>query len=78
MYMYKASVSFGLLLFGVVLLAFSGVRLAHLVGATWEFAIFASGTALAGSCCAVLQSNKRIDDLEKKISEIDNARKAQA
>ena len=78
MYMYKASVSFCFLFFGIALMAFSGARLAHLVGVTWEFAAFASGIALAGSYGAVLQSNKRIDDLEKKISEIDNARKAQA
>ena len=76
--MSRASLNYCFFFFGIALMAFSGSRLGHIVGVTWEFAAFASGIALVGSYGAVLQSNKRIDDLEKKISELDNARKVQA
>ena len=76
--MSKASLNFGLLIFGIALMAFSGARLGHIVGVTWEFAAFATGIILSAACGAALQTKKRIDDLEKKVAELEISRKTQA
>jgi uncharacterized membrane protein len=65
--------------FGVALTAFSSFHLGRLVGGvTWEIAAFAGSIILSAASIAGLQSGVRIDDLEKKVSELENARKAQA
>jgi hypothetical protein len=76
--MSRASLNLGFFFFGVPLVAFSGARLGHIVGVTWEFAAFATGIIVSAICGAGLQTNKRIDHLEKKVSELENARKVQA
>jgi hypothetical protein len=76
--MSRANVQLGLFFFGVALMAFSGSRLGHIVGVTWEFAAFATGIIVSATCGAGLQTKKRIDDLEKKVSELEIARKMQA
>ena len=76
--MNRASLNYVFFLFGIALTAFSGSRLGHIVGVTWEFAAFATGIVLWATCGAWLQTKKRIDDLEKKVSELEDARKVQA
>lgn len=76
--MSRASPEVGLLIFGVVLMAYSGTRLGNIVGVTWEFAAFATGVLVSAVACAGLQTKKRIDDLEKKVTELENARKNEA
>ena len=76
--MSKASLNYVFFLIGIALTAVSGSRLGNIVGVTWEFAAFAAGIVLWATCAAALQTKKRIDDLEKKVSELENARKVQA
>ncbi len=76
--MNRASLNYVFFFFGIVLTAASGTRLGNIVGVTWEFAAFATGIVVWATCAAGLQTKKRIDDLEKKISELENARKVQA
>jgi hypothetical protein len=76
--MNRASLNYVFFLFGVVLTTVSGSRLGNIVGVTWEFAAFAAGIVLWATCAAWLQTKKRIDDLEKKVSELENTRKVQA
>ena len=76
--MSRASRNYVLFFFSFGLTAFSGTRLGNIVGVTWEFAAFAVGIIVSAVCLAGLQAGKRIDDLEKKVSELENARKAQA
>jgi hypothetical protein len=76
--MSRASLNYVFFFFGIALTAFSGSRLGHIVGVTWEFAAFATGIAVWATCGAALHTKKRIDDLEKKVSELENARKVQA
>ena len=76
--MSKASLNMLFFVFGIALTAFSGSRLGHIVGVTWEFAAFATGIVVWATCGAALHTKKRIDDLEKKVSELENARKVQA
>ena len=76
--MSRTSLNYCFFFFGIALMAYSGSRLGHIVGVTWELAAFAVGIVLAAGCGAELQTRKRIDELEKKISELDNARKVQA
>jgi hypothetical protein len=76
--MNRASLNYVFFLFGVVLTTVSGSRLGNIVGVTWEFAAFAAGIVVWATCAAALQTKKRIDDLEKKVFELEDARKAQA
>jgi len=76
--MNRANLNFILFFFGIALMAFSGSRLGHIVGVTWEFAAFATGIVVSAISGAGLQTKKRIDDLEKKVSELEIARKMQA
>jgi hypothetical protein len=76
--MNRASLNYVFFLLGVVLTTVSGSRLGNIVGVTWEFAAFAAGIVVWATCAAALQTKKRIDDLEKKVSELENARKVQA
>jgi hypothetical protein len=76
--MNKASLNYVYFVFGIALTAFSGSRLGHIVGVTWEFAPFAVGAIVSAVSLAGLQTKKQIDDLEKKVSELENARKVQA
>jgi len=76
--MSKTTHNYLVLLFGVVLTTAAGVRLGNIVGVTWEFAAFAVGIVVWAVSLAGLQIGKRIDDLEKKVSELENARKVQA
>jgi hypothetical protein len=75
--MSRANLNFVFYFFGIVLTASSGVRLGEKVGVTWEFVAFATGIVVWATCGAALQTKKRIDDLEKKVSELENARKVQ-
>jgi hypothetical protein len=76
--MNRASLNNVFFLFGIMLMAFSGSRLSQIVGVTWEFAAFATGIVWVAACGSWLQTKKRIDDLEKKVSELEAARKVQA
>ena len=76
--MSRPSLNYALLFFGIVIMASSGTRLGNIVGVTWEFAAFATGILVTAISGAGLQTNKRIDDLEKKVTELELARKAQA
>jgi hypothetical protein len=76
--MSKESLNYGFLFFGIVLMASSGGRLGNIVGVTWEFAAFAAGIVVSAVSCAWLQTNRRMDDLEKKVTELEIARKNQA
>ena len=77
--MYRDSLNPIFFLLGIVLMAFSGARLGqHISGVTWELAAFAVGIVWTAACGSWLQTKKRIDDLEKKVSELENARKVQA
>ena len=76
--MNRAGLNYVFFLFGIVLTAASGTRLGNIVGVTWEFAAFATGIVVWATCGAWLRTGKRIDDLEKKVSELENARKASA
>jgi hypothetical protein len=76
--MSRASLNYALLFLGMAVMAFSGTRLGIIVGVTWEFAAFATGILVSAACCAGLQTKKRIDDLEKKVTELEIARKLQA
>jgi hypothetical protein len=76
--MNKASLNYVFFFFGIVLTAVFGSRLGHIVGVTWEFGAFAASIVVSAVGLAGLQTGKRIDDLEKKVSELENARKVQA
>jgi hypothetical protein len=76
--MSRASLNYALLFFGIALMASSGTRLGSIVGVTWEFAAFATGILVSAVSCAALQTKKRIADLEKKVTELEIARKLQA
>jgi hypothetical protein len=76
--MSRASLNYALVFFGIALMASSGTRLGNIVGVTWEFAAFATGILVSAVSAAALQTNKRIDDLEKKVTELEIARKLQA
>jgi hypothetical protein len=76
--MSRASLNYAVFLFGIGLMASSGTRLGNIVGVTWEFAAFATGILVSAISGAALRTNKRIDDLEKKVTELEFARKAQA
>jgi hypothetical protein len=76
--MSRASLNYAVFLFGIVLMASSGTRLGNIVGVTWEFAAFATGILVTAIAGVGLQTNKRIDDLEKKVTELQLARKTQA
>jgi hypothetical protein len=73
--MSRPSLNYALLFFGIVIMASSGTRLGNIVGVTWEFAAFATGILVSAVSGAALQTNKRIDDLEKKVAELEIARK---
>jgi predicted MFS family arabinose efflux permease len=75
--MSRASINYGLVFFGIALTASAGTRLGHIVGVTWEFAAFATGILVSAVSCAWLQTKKRIDDLEKKVTELEIARRPQ-
>jgi hypothetical protein len=72
--MSRPSLNYALLFFGIVIMASSGTRLGNIVGVTWEFAAFATGILVSAVSGAALQTNKRIDDLEKKVAELEIAR----
>jgi hypothetical protein len=76
--MSRAGLNYALLFFGIALMASSGTRLGNIVGVTWEFAAFATGILVSAVACAGLQTKKRIDDLEKKVTELEIARRLQA
>lgn len=76
--MNRASLNYALVFLGIALMASSGTRLGNIVGVTWEFAAFATGILVSAVTCAALQTNRRIDDLEKKVTELEIARKLQA
>jgi hypothetical protein len=76
--MSRAGLNYALLFFGIALMASSGTRLGNIVGVTWEFAAFATGILVSAVACAGLQTKKRIDDLEKKVTELKIARRLQA
>jgi hypothetical protein len=76
--MNRASLNYALVFFGIALMASSGTRLGNIVGVTWEFAAFATGILVSAVSGAALHTNKRIDDLEKKVTELEIARKLQA
>ena len=76
--MSRASFNYGLFLLGIVVTASSGTRLGNIVGVTWEFAAFATGILVSAVSCAGLQTKKQIDDLEKKVTELEMARRPQA
>jgi membrane protein implicated in regulation of membrane protease activity len=76
--MSKASLNMLFFVFGIALTAFAGSRLGHIVGVTWEIAAFAASIVISAVSLAGAQTGKRIDDLEKKVSELENARKVQA
>jgi hypothetical protein len=73
--MSRPSLNYALLFFGIVIMASSGTRLGNIVGVTWEFAAFATGILVSAVSGAALQTNRRIDDLEKKVAELEIARK---
>ena len=73
--MSRASIHYGLMFFGLALTASAGSRLGHIVGVTWEFAAFATGILVSAVSCGWLQIKKRMDDLEKKVTELEIARK---
>jgi hypothetical protein len=75
--MNRASVNYGLVFFGMALTASAGTRLGHIVGVTWEFAAFATGIFVSAASCAWLQTKKRMDDLEKKVTELEIAHRPQ-
>ena len=75
--MNRASLNNVFFFFGIVLMSFSGARLSQTAGVTWEFAAFAVGIVWTGACGAWLQTKKRIDDLEKKVAELESAREVQ-
>src|SRR4051812_31150872 len=76
--MNRASLNSLFFLLGIVLMSFSGSRLSQIVGVTWEFAAFGVGIVWAAACGSWLQTKKRIDDLEKKVSDLESGRKVQA
>jgi hypothetical protein len=76
--MNRASLNYALVFFGIALMASSGTRLGNIVGVTWEFAAFATGILVSAVSGAALQTNKRIGDLEKKVTELEIACKLQA
>jgi hypothetical protein len=76
--MNRASLNYALVFLGIALMASSGTRLGNIVGVTWEFAAFATGILVSAVSCAALQTNRRIHDLEKKVTELEIARKLQA
>jgi hypothetical protein len=76
--MNRASLNYALVFFGIALMASSGTRLGNIVGVTWEFAAFATGILVSAVSGAALQTNKKIGDLEKKVTELENACKLQA
>jgi hypothetical protein len=73
--MNRASLNYGFFLLGIALMAFSGARLGR---SDVEFAAFATAILESAICSAGLQTKKRIDELEKKMSELEIARKMQA
>jgi hypothetical protein len=76
--MNRASLNYALVFFGIALMASSGTRLGNIVGVTWEFAAFATGILVSAVSGAALQTNKKIGDLEKKVTELEIACKLQA
>ena len=76
--MSRASRNYVLFFFSFALTAASGTRLGNIVGVTWEFAAFATGILVSAVSCAGLQTKKQIDDLEKKVTELEMARRPQA
>ena len=77
--MSKTSLNKLFFVFGVALTAFSSSRLGHIIGGvTWEIAAFVGSIVLVAASLAGLQTGCRIDDLEKKVSELENARKVRA
>src|SRR5262249_21661213 len=58
--MNKASLNYVFFFFGIALTAFSGSRLGHIVGVTWEIAAFAGSIVFSAVCLAAAQTGQRI------------------